>query len=94
MVPAIDGIFLCSQHVPLIGYADVHCDGSAEDRRSFTGYLLMMNVGVIVWDTKKQTTVTLFITESGYMAMNKAAKEAVHLRFLREPRMHNIERKC
>ena len=42
----------------------------------------MLNGGPITWSSKRQTTVALSTTESEYMSLTQAAKEALWLRLL------------
>lgn len=79
------GIVFGRQKGPLTGFVDADWAGSVDDRRSFTGYTFVWNGGAIAWESKKQRTVALSSTESEYMALGEAAKEAIYLtRFLSE----------
>jgi hypothetical protein len=63
------------------GYADA--DGSMmEDRKTISGYAFIINGGAVSWSTKKQEIVSLSTTESEYVAVTYAAKEALWLRSL------------
>jgi hypothetical protein len=65
----------------LTGWADA--DGSmAEDWRAVTGYAFLINGGAVSWSSKKQEIVSLSMTESKYVAVTHAAKEAIWLRSL------------
>ena len=67
------------------GYVDADYGGSMDDRRSFTGYVFIMNGGAVTWDSRKQRTVAVSTTEAEYMALSDAAKEVLHLQaFLSE----------
>ncbi|XP_071057613.1 uncharacterized protein [Onthophagus taurus] len=48
-----------------------------DDRRSYTGYLFKMANAAISWETKKLRTVALSSTETEYMSLTEAAKEAL-----------------
>lgn len=74
------GVFYRYGSGSLTGYTDADWGGSIDDRRSFTGYVFVMNGGAVAWDSKKQRTVALSSTEAEYMALSEAAKEAMHLR--------------
>lgn len=79
------GIAFGHRESPLTGFVDADWGGSTDDRRSFTGYVFTWNRGVIAWESRKQRTIALSSTESEYMALGEAAKEAVYLmRFLSE----------
>ena len=50
------------------------------DRRSTSGWLLMLNNSPIVWQSKKQATVANSTAEAEYYAMGEAIKEALFIR--------------
>ncbi|PPQ83602.1 hypothetical protein CVT26_001384 [Gymnopilus dilepis] len=65
----------------LIGYADA--DGSmAEDRHAISGYAFILHGGAVSWSTKRQEIISLSTTESEYVAVTYASKEALWLRSL------------
>jgi len=65
----------------LQGYADA--DGSmAEDRHAISGYAFILDGGAVSWGSKRQEIVSLSTTESEYVAITHAAKEAKWLRSL------------
>jgi hypothetical protein len=65
----------------LEGYVDA--DGaSQEHRRAISGYVFLVDGGVISWSSKKQELVTLSTTEAEYVAATHAAKEAIWIRRL------------
>jgi hypothetical protein len=57
----------------LVGYVDADWRG-AEDRKSTTGYLFLLNNSPISWTSKKQQTVTLSFTEAEYVALAQQKK--------------------
>jgi hypothetical protein len=64
---------------PLEGYTDA--DGSmGEDRKAISGYAFIINGGAVSWSAKRQEIVSLSTTESEYIAITYAAKEALWLR--------------
>lgn len=67
---------------PVRGFVDADWGSNVEDRRSFSGYVFLMNGLPISWNAKKQRTVALSTTEAEYMALSEAAKECVYLRRL------------
>lgn len=70
---------------PLRGYVDADWASCLDDRRSYTGFSFLLSNGPVSWDAKKQRTVALSTTESEYMALTEATKEAIFLRgFLSE----------
>ena len=65
----------------LQGYADA--DGSMnEDHKAISGYAFMINGGSVSWSTKRQELISLSTTESKYVAVTQAAKEALWLHSL------------
>ena len=65
----------------LRGYADA--DGSmAEDRHAISGYAFLLHGGAVSWAAKRQEIVSLSTTESEYVAVTHASKEALWLRSL------------
>jgi hypothetical protein len=65
----------------LAGYADA--DGSmAEDHHAILGYAFLLHGGAVLWSAKCQEIVSLSTTESEYVALTHAAKEALWLRSL------------
>ena len=73
----------------LTGYADA--DGSmADDRRAISGYMFIIHGGAVSWSMKHQQIVSLSMTESEYMAVAHAAKEAKWLYSLIQ-QLFNIE---
>ena len=69
------------QQKDLKGYADV--DGSmAEDQHAISGYAFLFYGGAVSWAAKRQEIVSLSTTESEYVAVTHASKEALWLRSL------------
>ncbi|GKD23977.1 hypothetical protein Tco_1225680 [Tanacetum coccineum] len=52
----------------------------AQNLKSQTGYVFVVNGGVVDWKSKKQTTIAMHVTQSEYMAASEAAMEAVSIR--------------
>ena len=62
----------------LVGYADA--DGSmSEDCKAISGYAFLVNGGAVSWSAKQQEIISLSTTESEYIAVTYAAKEALWL---------------
>jgi len=53
-------------------------------RRSTTGWVFELNGSIIAWSSKRQATVSTSTSESEYVAVSEAAKEAVWLRGMLE----------
>ena len=63
------------------GYADA-AYANADDHKSTTGYVFISAGGAITWKSKKQTIIALSSTESEYVALSEAGREATWLRNL------------
>ena len=61
-----------------LGYSDASYANN-NDLTSISGYVFLMNGGAISWGSKKQTDVALSSTESEYIALADATREAVWL---------------
>ena len=68
-----------SQTLRIVGYADASYGG--EESRSQTGILVSMNGNAITWNSRRQDTVSLSITEAEYIACSEVAKD---LRWLQQ----------
>ncbi|KAK2577722.1 hypothetical protein KPH14_012684, partial [Odynerus spinipes] len=64
------------------GYADADFAGDEDDRKSCTGFTFIMGDGAITWESKKQTLVAMSTSESEYIALSEACKEAKYLQNL------------
>ena len=61
-----------------VGYSDTSYANNA-DQTSVSGYVFLMNGAAISWGSKKQNDVALSSTESEYIALAEAAREAIWL---------------
>ena len=50
------------------------------DRRSFSGYVVLLAGGAVSWSSKKQRTTALSTIEAEYFSMCHAAKEVLWFR--------------
>lgn len=64
----------------LCAYVDSDWAGDSEDRKSCSGYVLMLANGPICWRSRKQKSVALSTMEAEYMALSEVSKEIVHRR--------------
>ncbi|PIL28794.1 transcription factor [Ganoderma sinense ZZ0214-1] len=70
-----------AKEVDLVGFTDA--DGSMhDDRRAVSGYAFLIDGAAVSWASKKQELISLSTTESKYVAITHAAKEAIWLRSL------------
>jgi hypothetical protein len=66
----------------LLAFSDSDFAGDADDRRSTTGNIFILNGGPVSWRSQKQKCVALSTAESEYIAASMATKEVVWLRRL------------
>ena len=66
----------------LWGYVDADWAGNVDDRRSTSGYVLMLNGAAISWKSKRQPVVALSTAESEFIAASTLVQEVVFLRRL------------
>jgi hypothetical protein len=57
-------------------YADANWGGDLTDRKSTSGYVMLLNNNLVSWQSKKQPTVALSSTESEYIALSAATCES------------------
>lgn len=60
-----------------IGFVDADYAGDVDTRRSTSGYVFTMAGGPVSWSAKRQATVALSTTEAEYMALTRAAQQAL-----------------
>ena len=63
----------------LTGYCDSDFARDVDDRRSTTGYLFIQSGSPISWSTSKQKSVAVSTSESEYLALSNAVREALFL---------------
>ncbi|XP_048228615.1 secreted RxLR effector protein 161-like [Ricinus communis] len=61
----------------LIAFTDSDYAGDSDDRRSTSGFVFLLNSGVVSWSSKKQPIVTLSTTEAEFVAAAACACQAV-----------------
>ena len=69
-----------SAELDVTGYCDASWKGDKDDMKSQTGYVFVINGGVVDWRSKKQSVLAMSATESEYIAASEAAMEAVWIR--------------
>jgi hypothetical protein len=68
-----------SQGSTIVGYSDADYGSDPGNRRSVGAYVFLFVGGAITWQSKKQATVSWSSTESEYIALGSAAREAMWL---------------
>ena len=61
--------------VSIAAFCDADWASDRDDRRSTTGYVVIINGGGVSWQAKKQPTVSASSVEAEYVSMSQAAKE-------------------
>ena len=73
------------------GYSDA--DGnSQEHRHAISGYAFCIGGGAVSWNSRKQAIISLSTTESEYVAMTHAAKEAIWIRMFLGEVLHPLSK--
>ena len=74
-----------SNTLTISAYADADWAGNIDDRKSRTGYLLLLGITPVIWCSKLQISVSLSSTEAEYISLSTATQEVLWLRtFLHE----------
>jgi len=56
--------------------------GDCSDRKSISGYAILMDGGAVSWGSKKQSCVTLSTVESEFITASAVVKEVIWIRLL------------
>ena len=70
-------------------YADSNWAGDKTDRKSTSGYLVLLNGNPISWQARKQQTVALSSTEAEYQGVSTGACESIWVNMLLEEMIGN-----
>ena len=65
------------RNMTLSGACDSNWVEDLDDRQSTSGYIFMINSGMISWQTKKQQMVAISTMQAEYQALSGAVKEAL-----------------
>ena len=71
-------------------YCDSDYANSVTDRKSITGYCVLLNGNLVSWKTKKQTTVAQSSTEAEFMALSDVVKEVKWIIMLLHELNYNV----
>ena len=71
-----------SNQISITAYADADWAGDLDDRKSTTGYVIMIGDCVVSWVSKKQSTISLSSAEAEYMAISSTVQEIKWIRQL------------
>ena len=63
------------EEITITAYSDADWAGDLDDRKSTTGYIILINGNIINWNSKKQATVALSTAEAEYMAISATVQE-------------------
>ena len=69
-------------HTHIVAYSDADWVGSPTDKRSTSGYCVLIRGNLISWKSKKQDVVTKSSVEAEYRAMALATCELIWLKHL------------
>jgi DNA-binding transcriptional regulator/RsmH inhibitor MraZ len=68
----------------VVGWSDSDYASDIGERRSRTGYVIMLNGAAVGWKSQRQQTVALSTAEAEYMALTAATQEAMLLKKMHE----------
>ena len=68
-------VFGRDKKVELVAYVDADFASDRKNRRSTTGYVIMLGGGAISWKSKQQDHVTTSTMEAEYVALSMVARE-------------------
>ncbi|XP_064482932.1 uncharacterized protein LOC135395770 [Ornithodoros turicata] len=72
------------QSLDLTGYVDADWAGNVTDRKSTSGYIILLGDSPVTWSSRKQSSVALSSTEAEYISAAYASQEVLWLRPLLE----------
>ena len=73
---------LCYQgnELHLKGYTNADWGGDLDEKKSTSGYIYLLNGGIIPWSSKKQSCIGSSTTEAKFIAFSVAVQEAIWLK--------------
>ena len=66
-----------AQNMDLMCYSDVSYGSSLNDRRSYSGYVILLGGTAVSWCSQKQRSVAVSTTEAEYMALSRTSRQLV-----------------
>jgi hypothetical protein len=66
----------------LVAYTNSDWAGDIDDRKSYTGNIVMLAGDPVNWKSKKQTSISLSTMEAEYVALCEMSKEIVYMKRL------------
>jgi hypothetical protein len=57
-----------------MGYTDADWEGDLDERKSTSGYVFLLNNGVISWSSKKHSCISLSTMEAEFVAFSAAVQ--------------------
>ena len=66
----------------ITAYSEADWAGDLDNRKSTTGYVILLNGNIINWNSKKQARVALSTAEAEYMAISAVVQELKWLTYL------------
>ena len=77
------GIFYSkNDNLDLIGYTDADWAGDGDDRKSTSGYFILVRGNLVTWKSKKQKVVALSSAEAEFRGIAKGVTEILWIRKL------------
>lgn len=64
----------------LVAYSDANWAENRKDRKSNSGYIVMLNGGTVSWACRKQECVSLSSTEAEYIALAETVQEVIWIK--------------
>ena len=89
-----------TDQISITAYADADWAGDIDERKSTTGYVIMIGDCPVSWVSKKQSTISLSSAEAEYMAISSTTQEIkwirqllneLHICYQQEPTILNID---
>ena len=63
----------------MCGYSDAEYAGYNDTRKIMTGYIVLLNVVIIIWYLKSKENITIFVTEAKYSPVTEVCFEILFI---------------